>query len=169
MPSLAASRRLDEKFNFIVNVDGMSVFKFEKCSELTREVAKIEYWEGGALIPVKWPGRATVSDVTLTRGVGTEVEFDTWARQVVDPALAGGIGAGQNPIGFSRNMVISQRDRTKLVSNRKWNIYGAFPVKFTGGEWDNTVDEVVIETLVLAIDNFALLVPTPTTIRLTGV
>lgn len=168
MPSLAATRRLDEKFNFLVNVDGMTVFKFQKCSELTREVAKIEYWEGGALIPVKWPGRATVSDVTLERGVGNEIEFDTWARQVVDPGLAGGIGAGQNPIGFSRNMVITNRDRTKLVATRKWNVYGCMPIKYTAGEWDNTVDEVVIEMLTLAIDNFALQVPTPATIRLTG-
>lgn len=169
MPSLAASRQLHEKFNFIVNVDGMSVFKFMKCSELSREVAKIEYWEGGALIPVKWPGRATVADITLERGVGTEVEFDTWARQVVDPALAGGIGAGQNPIGFSRNMVISTRDRTKLVAIRKWNVYGAWPTKYVAGEWDNTVDEVIIETLTLAIDTFALVVPAPAPIRLSGI
>lgn len=169
MSSLASARLLNEKFNFLVTVDGMDRLFFQKCSELSRETAKIDYYEGGALIPIKWPGRVTMSDVTLERGVGTDTNFDTWARQVADPALAGGIGAGLRPDGFTRNMTVLNRDRTKLSTIRKYVLYGVWPTKYIAGEWDNTVDEVVIESLTLTFDRWELITPTPTAIRVAGI
>ncbi len=97
------------------------------------------------------------------------MNFDTWARQVADPSLAGGIGAGLPPDGFTRNATILNRDRTKLTTIRKYVIYGAWPTKYVAGEWDNTVDEVVIESLTLTFDRWELVTPTPATIRLVGV
>jgi hypothetical protein len=41
---------------------------FQKASELSVEVANVQYFEGGSLIPNKSPGRLTFSDVTLERG-----------------------------------------------------------------------------------------------------
>jgi hypothetical protein len=35
---------------------------------------------------------------------------------------------------------------------REWTLVGAWPTKYVAGDWDNTVDEVVIETLTLAYD-----------------
>ncbi len=46
---------------------GVGSAGFAKCSELSAEVAKVEYHEGGSLIPFKSPGRLTFSDVTLER------------------------------------------------------------------------------------------------------
>ena len=46
----------------------MSFAAFQKMSELSGEFADIEYFEGGALIPIKVPGRLTYADVTLERG-----------------------------------------------------------------------------------------------------
>ncbi len=161
MPSLASARLLNEKFNFRVHVDFMDAIFFEKCSELTREVADIHYYEGGALIPIKWPGRVTMSDITLDRGVGTDVNFDTWARQVADLQLAGGIGAGLPPIAFSRNVTINNLGRTKLDSVRKYVLYGCWPKKYVAGAWDNTVDEVVIESVTFAYDRYEMLNPVP--------
>jgi len=156
MPSLAAARTLHEKFNFRVQIDGIDKLFFQKASELSQEVAQIDYYEGGALIPIKWPGRVTISDVTLDRGVGVDVDLHNWMFQVADPAKAGGIGAGLPPALYSRNISILQNDRTKTQIIRRWKLFGAWPKKYVAGEWDNTVDEVVIEMLTLAIDRFEL-------------
>jgi phage tail-like protein len=169
MASLASARLLVEKFNFVVNIDAISTAFFMKMSELTTEFAEIKYYEGGTLIPIKWPGRVTMSDLTLERGVGTDSNFDTWARQVVDTSLAGGHGAGLPPVGFTRNMTVTNKDRTKLGVIRKYQIYGAWPKKYNAAAWDNTVDEVDIESIVITFDRYELIVPTPATIAITGV
>lgn len=168
MASLASARTLVEKFNFIVNIDAITIAFFMKMSELKTEFAEIKYYEGGALIPIKWPGRVTMSDLTLERGVGVDSNFDTWARQVVDTSLAGGQGAGLPPSGFTRNMTVTNHDRTKLSAIRKYQVYGVWPKSYTAAAWDNTVDEVDIESLVLTFDRYELVVPTPQTIPISG-
>lgn len=169
MASLASARSLVEKFNFTITIDAMTIAFFMKCSELKSEFAEIKYYEGGTLIPLKVPGRVTMADLTLERGVGTDTNFDTWARQVVDTSLAGGHGAGLPVAGFTRNMTVNNHDRTKLSVIRKYQVYGAWPKTYTAAAWDNTVDEVDIETLVITFDRYEMVVPTPATITLAGV
>ena len=152
MSSLAVNRELHEKFNFHVLVDGTANLFFSKCSELSTEVARIDYHEGGALIPIKWPGRVTIADITLERGVGISDDLHNWMLQVVDLRRAGGLGAGLLPPDYTRTCTILQRDRTKTTSRRKHKLFGCWPTKYVAGEWDNGVDEVVIETLTLAFD-----------------
>lgn len=159
MSSLAASRELNEKFNFLVRVEKADQLFFMKCSEVSKEVAKIEYWEGGALIPIKWPGRSTIADITLERGMGVSVDLHLWALEVTDESKAGGIGAGSLPQDFTRGVTILQRDRTKTRTQRRHNLFGCWPTKYVAGEWDNTVDEVVIETMTIAFDRFETFTP----------
>lgn len=161
MASLASARLLHEKFNFIVLIDAIENLFFQKASELSKEVARIDYWEGGALIPIKWPGRVTWSDVTLERGVGTSRDLHDWMLQVVDDEKAGGIGAGLQPADFTRGVTLLQRDRTKTLSLRKYKLFGSWPMTYVAGDWDNSVDEVVIETLTITFDRAQMISPTP--------
>ena len=65
MPVIGNPRSFAKKFKFLVEADDVSHSGFQKCSELSVEVAKVEYFEGGSLIPNKSPGRLTFADVTL--------------------------------------------------------------------------------------------------------
>ena len=39
---------------------------------------------------------------------------------------------------------------------RRWTLYGAWPTKFVAGEWDNSSDENVIESVTLTYDYFEM-------------
>ena len=63
MPVIGTPRTFHKRFKYVVEVDGLASAGFQKCSELSVEVANIEYHEGGTLIPQKSPGRLKFADV----------------------------------------------------------------------------------------------------------
>jgi hypothetical protein len=65
MAVIGNPRTFHKKFKFIVEIDGVAHAGFQKCSELSVEIANVQYSEGGSLIPNKSPGRLTFADVTL--------------------------------------------------------------------------------------------------------
>ncbi len=157
MPIIGAPRTFHDKFKFLIQVDGFDSAAFNKCSELSVEAAKIEYSEGGALIPNKSPGRLTYSDVTLERGAANDDDMYNWFQEVADASIAasiiGGLGAGLVDPLFKRDLDIVQQDRNGATLKR-WRIFQAWPTKFVAGEWDNDADEKTIEQVVLTYDFF---------------
>lgn len=149
MAQIGEQRKLEHKWRFTVEIDGFASAHFNKCSALEFEIAKVEHWEGGNIIPHKEPGRVTVSDLTLDRGVGLDRDVYNWAKEAADFVRNG----GGLPEELKRNVEIVQRDRAGNEV-RRWAVYNAWPQKFQAGEWDNNSDEVVIEQLVLCIDYF---------------
>ncbi|RJS14145.1 phage tail protein [Corallococcus sp. H22C18031201] len=151
MAIIGQPRSFHKRFKFLVEIDSVSSAGFQKCSELSVEVANVQYFEGGSLIPNKSPGRLTVSDVTLERGATQDHELFDWFQDVVHTAS----GLGLPDILYKRNLDIVQQDRDGTTL-RRWSLSRAWPVKFVAGEWDNESDEVVIESVVLTYDFFAL-------------
>ena len=151
-------RTFDKKFKFVVEIDNIGWAGFQKCSELSAEVAEIKYHEGGTLLAKKDPGRVEVSDVTLSRGATRDQDLWNWFKTVIDQQAsgggnAGGLGAGSADPIFRRNADIVQLDRdgTEL---RRWSIYQCWPKKFVAGDWDNEADENVIEQVTLSVQSF---------------
>lgn len=151
MAVIGTPRTFHKKFKFLVEIDGVASAGFQKCSELSVEVANIQYFEGGALLPNKSPGRLTFADVTLERGATSDRDLLDWFSQVADAAA----NTGLNEPGFKRNLDIVQQDRDGSTL-RRWSLTGAWPVKFVAGEWDNEADENVIESVTLTYDFFEL-------------
>lgn len=154
MTIIGNPRSFYKKFKFRVEVDGFDNKRaaFQKCSALEAEVAKVEYFEGGALIPNKSPGRVTFPDVTLERGACKDEDLYRWFRQVVDVTTGPDL-IGKKDSQYKRGVEIVQQDRDNTTL-RRWSLANAWPTKFTAGDWDNTSDEVVIESLVVAYDFF---------------
>ncbi len=153
-----SARTFHKKFKFVIEIDDVAYAGFQKSSELAAEIAKIEQWEGGTLIPNKSPGRVTVSDITLERGATSDQDLFNWFRDVANlvgdaGGGAGGRGSGLKEADFKRTFDIVQLDRDG-EELRRWTIDGAWPIKFVAGEWDNDADENVIESLTLTIDTF---------------
>lgn len=151
MPIVGAPRAFDKKFKFVVEVDGFQSAGFQKCSELSVEVANIEYYEGGSLTPNKSPGRLKFADITLERGATQDLDLFNWLKDVANVAA----NAGLVDPAYKRNADIVQQDRDGTTLKR-WRIKGAWPVKFVAGSWDNEADENVIESITLTIDSFDL-------------
>src|SRR5512145_3080631 len=100
-------RSFHKKFKFIIEIDGVASAGFQKCSELSVEVAKVEYYEGGSLIPNKSPGRLTFADVTLERGATSDEDLFDWFADVADASS----GLGLIDPDYKRNLDIVQQDR----------------------------------------------------------
>jgi phage tail-like protein len=148
---LGTPRQFFKRFKFIVEIDDVASAGFQKCSELSVEVASVEYFEGGSLIPAKSPGRLKFSDVTLERGATKDHDLFDWVQQVGDAVANAGLVEPR----FKRNLDIVQQDRAGSTL-RRWQIAGAWPVKFVAGAWDNETDENVIESVTLTFDYFTL-------------
>ncbi|RJS14214.1 phage tail protein [Corallococcus sp. H22C18031201] len=151
MAIIGQPRSFHKRFKFLVEIDDVGHAGFQKCSELSVEVANVQYFEGGSLIPNKSPGRLTFSDVTLERGATQDHELFDWFLSVVDTSS----GLGLPDIGYKRNLDIVQQDRDGTTL-RRWSLSRGWPVKFVAGEWDNESDETVIESVTLTYDFFEL-------------
>jgi phage tail-like protein len=152
MAILGNPRSFHKKFKWVCEITGVGSSGFQKCSELSVEVAKIEYWEGGVLLPNKSPGRLTFADVTLERGATRDRDLFDWFQDVA--ITSSGLGLTDNHYKRSLDIVQQDRDGTTL---RRWSLSGAWPVKFVAGDWDNEADENVIESVTLTFDHFALI------------
>lgn len=151
MAIIGKPRSYHKRFKFLIECDGIKSAGFQKCSELSVEVAKVEYYEGGSLIPNKSPGRLTFPDVTLERGATSDEDLFKWFQDV---AIASS-GLGLVDADYKRNVDIVQQDRDGKTL-RRWTLTGAWPTKFVAGEWDNGSDENVIESVTLTYDYFEL-------------
>lgn len=151
--SFGERRKLHEKFKFLVFSERFGTAKFQKMGALDVEAAEIQYFEGGALIPIKDPGRLTFADFVLERGSSDDFDFHNWFLTVADASQGMG-GAGLIMPEFKTDdLAITQLDRDNSTL-REWDIIGAWAKKYVAGDWDNTVDEVVIETLTISYDYF---------------
>ncbi len=148
---VGSPRSFYKKFKFIVEIDGFTYFGFQKCSELSAEVAVVSHREGGTLLADETPGLVTVPNITLERGATDDQEMHNWFKQVVD--MAANLGEGLPDPEFARDIDIVQQDRDG--SERKRHpIKNCWPRKYVVGEWDNDAEEVVITTLELVIERF---------------
>ena len=91
MPILGVPQTFFKRWKFIVEIDQFTSAGFQKCSELSVEVANIEYHEGGSPIPNKSPGRLKFSDVTLERGATKDQDLFDWFSEVADAASNAGL------------------------------------------------------------------------------
>ena len=149
-----ARRKLHGKFKFVVTSNKFGNAQFSKMSELSVEAADIDYFEGGAIIPIKEPGRLTFADVTLERGSSQDFVMHNWFLEVANAAIGPGGQGEVTPDYKTDDVAVTQRDRDNRRM-REWQLMGAYPKKYVAGDWDNTADEVVIEQLVLRHDWFA--------------
>ena len=151
MPVIGNPRSFHKRFKFLAEIDDIGSSGFQKCSDLSVEIAKVEYFEGGSLIPNKSPGRLKFSDVTLERGATQDRDLFDWLQDVAITSS----GIGLPDVNYKRNLDIVQQDRDG-VTLRRWSLSRAWPVKFVAGEWDNEADENVIESVTLTYDYFEL-------------
>jgi len=165
---MARSSKIDavESFRFTVSFEGMTRAGFSEVSAPKATYGKGEYREGNSPEVMQLhAGLMKCEDVTLSRGVITNQDMYTWAKQVFDnEKLPSGLPvAGQGPnAALFAGSVEYKRDVTITLYHRggqpvkQWVLYNAFPVSFSpGSDMSGSEDtEKAVEELVLAYENF---------------
>jgi phage tail-like protein len=156
MTVTGAARKFDKRYKFIVQIDRFQRSAFQACSELSAEAAIAEQWEGGAMLAEKEPARVTIPEVTLSRGATAVYDMWWWFREVSNLVQNGGTA----PPTHERTVDIVQQNRSGATLKR-WRLFRCWPSKFVAGEWDNTSDENVIESLTLVVHSFRIIRGSP--------
>lgn len=144
---VAKAKDWAQKWNFVVEIDGFQDTGFETCSPIESSGEVIERREGGAIHPVKEPGQGGgFENVTLTRGATTNREAYEWFDEVYP---VDGQAVANEQVKKTVRIIQYNRDGSE---KEVWQLFGAFPVRFSSGDWDANANEHRIEELELAFD-----------------
>lgn len=134
---MAPGRPIDpfRNFNFLVEIDGITRAAFRECSGLDSSQDPIDYREGGdPLHTRKIPGLNKYSNISLKRGITTDVELWEWRQK----AATGNVERRNGSI-----ILVNEKGEEKL----RWNFREGWPTKWTGPTFNATANEVAIESL----------------------
>ena len=145
---------------------------FMSCSTPELTVEAVEYREGTYNYPRKYPGNATVSDVSLQRGVTrTDSGFWAWIRSTAE-----GSGNYRTTVQikhFDRRVLTQTRSnvtgagtraadendgRGNAVAARTYQLNEAFPIRHkVAGDLDASSSDISVQELDVAYETFDVL------------
>ena len=135
-----AGNRIDPymKYNFLVEIDGITQCAFKEVSGLDSTTDPVEYREGGENTTMrKLPGKTKYSDISLKWGMTDSQEFYTWRKAVIDGAVERKNGS---------IILLDDQGNEKM----RWNFVNAWPSKWEGPGFDASANDVAIEAITLA-------------------
>ena len=123
-------------FNFLLEIDGITKAGFSECTGLNAESNVIEYREGDeGITPRKLPGLNKFGNITLKRGISTDIEIFNLFKTVLDGDIQ------RDP---SMSIVVLDEKRTERV---RWNLLEAWPCKWMGPDLKANANEIAIESV----------------------
>jgi phage tail-like protein len=128
-------------FNFGIDVGGAVKGYFTEVGGLGSENEIVEQKvinEKGVEVVLKIPGRLKWGDVTLKRGITSNMDLWEWRKQVEDGQVA----------GARKNGSIIMYDR-ELKEAARWNFVNAWPSKISGPTPKADSNEIGIEELTI--------------------
>lgn len=133
------------KYNFLVEIDGVTHAGFSEVEGLAGETGVIEYREGGdrASSARLLPGISRYPRVALRRGFAGDPSLFEWWKRIRDGALD------------RRDVSIVLLDERREVAAR-WLLRRAWPARYEGPALDAKANEVAIETLELVHEGLEL-------------
>lgn len=128
-------------YNFAVELDGITRAGFRECSGLENSQNAGEYREGTDKNPSvrKLPGLVTHSDITLSRGITSDIKLWEWREKVMKGVVE------RHDISIT---LLDDGGNAKIT----WNLFDCWPRQWTGPSLNATADDVVVEQLVLAYE-----------------
>ncbi len=150
-------------FRFVLELGYLQIAGFTECTGLSMETKVFEYREGGRNgSPLKFPEVGAVGNITLKKGVvpgAHSTVLFKWAADV----MQGDFDADNNPNqrktsadeDIDKRCAIVLQDETGQEV-RRWKLFRAFPVKWTGPELKASASELALESLDLACEGLEL-------------
>jgi phage tail-like protein len=144
MPETGSRNDPYSAFNFLVEIDGVTVAGFSECSGLTTETDVVEYRNGDEDITVrKLPGLKKYTNISLKRGFTDNKDLWEWRKKVLDGETERQSGA----------IVLLSESREEAL---RWNFREGWPSKWEGPSLNAKNNEVAIETLEIAVEGIEL-------------
>ena len=132
------------QFNFIVEIDGMSVAAFTEVGGLTAESDVFEYRDGSEPATVrKLPGLLKYSNITLKRGYTQDTALWDWRKTTLD-------GKTERKTG---SIVLRDEERKDAL---RWNFREGWVAKYEGPALNSTTNEAAIESIEIAHEGVEL-------------
>jgi phage tail-like protein len=129
-------------FQFLVEIDGIVPARFQEVGGVDSTTDVIEYREGGDILGSrKLPGQTKHSNLTLKRGYTDDQQLWKWYEDVMT-------GRTEK---IRKNISVVQIDMAGKEVMR-WNLFQAFPVKYTAPSFNAKGNELSIETLEVAYE-----------------
>jgi phage tail-like protein len=142
MPQPGQQSTYYRAFQFLVEIDGISQARFQEVGGIDSTTDVIEYREGGdALSARKLPAQTKHSNLTLKRGYTDDAQLWKWYEDVMT-------GRTEN---IRKSISIVQLDMQGQEKLR-WNLFHAFPVKYTAPSFNAKGGDLSIETLEVAYE-----------------
>jgi phage tail-like protein len=143
MPEVAVSNSEDPlvSFNFTIEVQGELTGSFMEVSGLGSEHEVVEHkiMENGQEVVKKLPGRMKWENITLKRGITSNMDIWNWRKQVEQG----------NYVGARRNGSIVMYD-SAFTEVARWNFNNGWPVKVSGPQPKTDSNEVGVEEMIIA-------------------
>lgn len=134
-------------FSFAVEISGIQEARFTECSGFEAKLDVEEYKEGGMNDYVhKLPGRRSFSNLTLKRGVISSVELWDWLHRVTTKS---------QKKDEKKNMSVVLYN-AKAEEVLRWNLIGAYPIKWSTPSLQTDQSSVLVESLELAYQEFTI-------------
>lgn len=142
----AMSRTVEEdplqKLSFAVQIPGLPTgMGFKQVSGLKRELATVEYREGGYTHTRKLKGRETVDPVTLEKGMFINKDIEELYRKSLSSTL-------------ERNTIIIQAKDVNGDVQREWYLGEAWVKSWESEDFDADSDDPQIEKIVIEFEKF---------------
>jgi phage tail-like protein len=136
-------------FHFYLDVGQGVAAVFTECSALEVTTDVLTYAEGGLNDHEhRLPGRTKVGDLTLKEGLavptGQRNFFWDWYREIIQGKIT------------RRNISIIVCDQTGREVQR-WNLFGAYPIKWSGPAFRADANTMAIQSLTLTHDGVDIL------------
>jgi phage tail-like protein len=122
------------RYNFRVEIDGVTVARFRECRGLSSETDVITYREGGDALIRQLPGLTKYSPITLTRGIVDDRSLWEWRKKVVDGDVDRRNGS----------IILLAANGTEIA---RWSFQNGWPSKWHGPDLNAQSSDVAIETL----------------------
>jgi phage tail-like protein len=143
MPSAIDTEREDPLigFHFALDVQGVIEGYFSECSGIGSETEIAEQKvvnAKGVQVVLKVPGRLKWGDVTLKRGVTSDMQLWEWRKMVEDGDVK----------GARKNGSITMFDQT-LTPKAKWDFKNAWPSKISGPTPKSDGNDISLEEITI--------------------
>ena len=132
-------------FNFLVEIDGITVGAFAEVTGLSSETEVIEYRTGSDKLNSvrKLPGLTKYANIVLKRGITQDRQLWHW-RKAIEQGT---------PDRRNGSIVLLDEARSEIL---RWHFSNGWVAKFSGPDLNAQANEVAIETIEIAHEGLTL-------------
>jgi len=151
---MAKVNNVRKVFNFVVEIDGVNQFEFQKVKLPEPEVDATEHGNGNSMVST--PGLVKWSEGSFTK-LKAMPFTDRWAWDWLLSAQNPSTGRGGLAVEYQRTIVVKEMMPGGAVAINRWLLEEAWCRKVSQGEFDRTSSDNIMQEVTFRVSNVRLL------------